>query len=102
IKAQQSPQIVRFWCDEGACWGIPFHQVLGTHYNPKYESLLIKFALGTIVVMGPKARDFYDRFPNHKATLLKADGKDILWVTERPKARCSRTSSRLCSKYRKD
>src|SRR5215471_7098025 len=67
--------------DDGACWGIPFHQVLGTHYNPKHESLLIQFALGTIVVTGPKAWDFYDRFCSHKATLLKADGKDILAVT---------------------
>jgi hypothetical protein len=46
-QEQQSPHIVRFWCDDGACWGIPFHQVLGTHYNPKHESLLIQFALGT-------------------------------------------------------
>src|SRR6516162_10272044 len=60
-QEQQSPHIVRFWCDDGACWGIPFHQVLGTHYNPKHESLLIQFALGTIVVTGPKAWDFYDR-----------------------------------------
>jgi hypothetical protein len=44
-EEQQSPHIVRFWCDDGACWGIPFHQVLGTHYNPKHESLLIQFAL---------------------------------------------------------
>jgi hypothetical protein len=35
-------------------WEIPFHQVLGTHYNPKHECLLIQFALGTIVIMGPK------------------------------------------------
>jgi hypothetical protein len=26
-------------------------------------------------------RDFYDRFSNHKATVLKADGRDILAVT---------------------
>ena len=80
-QEQPSPHIVRFWCDDGACWGIPFHQVLGTHYNPKHESLLIQFALGTIVVTGPKAWDFYDRFCCHKATLLKADGIDILAVT---------------------
>jgi hypothetical protein len=80
-EEQQSPHIVRFWCDDGACWGIPFHQVLGTHYNPKHESLLIQFALGTIVVTGPKTWDFYDRFCSHRATLLKADGKDIVAVT---------------------
>ena len=80
-QEEQSPHIVRFWCDDGACWGIPFHQVLGTHYNPKIESLLIQFGLGTIVVTGPKAWDFYDRFCSHRATLLKADGKDIVAVT---------------------
>jgi hypothetical protein len=80
-QEQQCPHIVRFWCDDGACWGIPFHQVLGTHYNPKHESLLIQFALGTMVVTGPKAWDFYDHFCSNKATLLKADGKDILAVS---------------------
>ena len=55
--------------------------MLGTHYNPKHESLLIQFPLGTIVVTGPKAWDFYDQFCKHRATLIKTDGKDILAVT---------------------
>jgi hypothetical protein len=25
-QEQQFSQIVRFWCDDGACWGIPFHR----------------------------------------------------------------------------
>ena len=33
------------------------------------------------MVVGPKALDFYDDFSNHCATLVKADGKDILSVT---------------------
>jgi hypothetical protein len=61
--------------------GVSRFIVLGTHYNPKHESLLIQFAFGTIVVTGPKAWDFYDRFCSHRATLLKADGKDITAVT---------------------
>ena len=36
--------------------------MLGTHYNPKHESLLIQFALGTIAVTGPKTWDFYDQY----------------------------------------
>ena len=80
-QEQQSPPIVRFWCDDGICWGFPFYQVSGTHYNPEHQSLLIDWSLGTIVVTGPKAWDFYDLFCNHRATLLKADGKDILAVT---------------------
>ena len=47
----------------------------------RHESLLIQYALGTIVVTGPKAWDFYDQFCKHKATLLKADGKDIIAVS---------------------
>jgi hypothetical protein len=61
--------------------GVPFHQILATNYNPKHQSLLIQFALGTIVVTGPKAWNFYDRFCSHRATLLKADGKDIVAVS---------------------
>jgi hypothetical protein len=60
--------------------GVPFHQVTGTHYNPEHQSLLIDWSLGTIVVTGPKAWDFYDQFCSHKATLLKADAKDILRI----------------------
>lgn len=52
-----------------------------THYNPDEKSLLIECALGTIVVTGPKCWDFYDKFCSHRATLLKADGQDILSVT---------------------
>jgi hypothetical protein len=36
--------------------------------------------LGTIVVTGPRTLDFYEQFSNHRATLLRADGKDILSV----------------------
>jgi hypothetical protein len=80
-QEQQSPPIVRFWCDDGNCWGIPLFQVSVTHYNPDEKSLLIECALGTIVVTGPKCWDFYDKFCSHKATLLRADGQDILSVT---------------------
>jgi hypothetical protein len=34
-----------------------------------------------LVIAGPKALDFYDDFCNHRATSLKADGKDIVSVT---------------------
>jgi hypothetical protein len=36
--------------------------------------------LGTIVVTGPKALEFYEQFSNHRATLIRPDGKDILSV----------------------
>jgi hypothetical protein len=52
-----------------------------SHYDPEHQSLLMDWALGTIIVTGPKAWDFYDLFCSHRATLLRADGKDILGVT---------------------
>ena len=30
--------------------------------------------------MGPKTLEFYEQFSDHRATLVKADGKDILSV----------------------
>jgi hypothetical protein len=80
-QEEDSPPIVRFWCDDGACWGIPFQQVTATHYNPEHQSLLIDWPLGTIIVTGPKTWDFYEEFCSHRATLIEADGKDILGVT---------------------
>jgi hypothetical protein len=77
---EQQVDIVRFWTDSGDCWGFLFHHLTGTHYRSKYQSLLIDWAPGTIVVAGPKALEFYESFSNHRATLVKADGKDILSV----------------------
>jgi hypothetical protein len=73
-------EIVRFWTDSGDCWGFLFHHVSGTYYSAKEQRLLIDWPLGTIVVTGPKTLEFYEQFSNHRATLLRADGKDILSV----------------------
>jgi hypothetical protein len=77
---EQQVDIVRFWTDLGDCWGFLFHHLTGTYYSARYQRLLIDWALGTIVVTGPKALEFYEQFANHRATLIKADGKDILSV----------------------
>jgi hypothetical protein len=77
---EQQVEIVRFWTDSGDCWGFLFYHLAGTYYSAKYQRLLIDWALGTIVVTGPKALEFYEQFANHRATLVKADGKDILSV----------------------
>ena len=73
-------EIVRFWTDSGDCWGFLFHHVSGTYYSAKERRLLIDWPLGTIVITGPKTLEFYEQFSNHRATLLRADGKDILSV----------------------
>ena len=77
---EQQTEIVRFWADSGDCWGFLFHHVSGTYYSAKEQRLLIDWPLGTIVVTGPKALQFYEQFSNHRATLLRADGKEILSV----------------------
>jgi hypothetical protein len=77
---EQQVDIVRFWTDSGDCWGFLFHHLTGTRFSAKDQSLLIDWALGTIVVMGPKTLEFYEQFSDHRATLVKADGKDILSV----------------------
>jgi hypothetical protein len=80
-QEQQSPPMVRFWCDDGICWAIPFFQVAFMRYHPEEQSLLIECAPGTIVVIGPKAWEFCERFCSQRIALLKADAKDILAVT---------------------
>jgi len=77
---ERQAEIVRFWIDSGDCWGFLFHHVSGTYYSAKEQRLLIDCGLGTIVVTGPKAFEFYEQFSNHRATLIRADGKDILSV----------------------
>jgi hypothetical protein len=77
---EHQAEIVRFWTDSGDCWGFLFHHLSGTYYNTKDQRLLIDWPLGTIVVMGPKSYEFYEQFSNHQATLIRADGKDILSV----------------------
>lgn len=39
------------------------------------------FQMGTLEVIGPKTGEFCAAFRKHKATLLKADGIDIISVT---------------------
>jgi hypothetical protein len=72
---------VRFWTDDGSCWGVPFHQVIAMNYNPRAQALLIQWSLGSILVTGPKAEAFFEPFCEHKVALVKADGKDIIRVT---------------------
>jgi hypothetical protein len=77
----QQAEIVRFWTDDGDSWGFLFHRLAAVHYNARSEHLLIDWDLGTLVIAGPKVLDFYDDFCNHRASLVKPDGKDILSVT---------------------
>lgn len=75
------PPIVRFWTDDGSCWGVPFHQVIAVNYSPRAQTLLIHCSVGSILVTGSQAEAFLERFCEHKIALVKADGKDILRVS---------------------
>ena len=77
----EAADVVRFWTDDGASWGFPFHYLTAIHYSARHERLLITWTLGTLVIAGPKVLEFYDDFCNHRATSLKSDGEDILTVT---------------------
>jgi len=77
----EQADVIRFWTDDGNSWGFLFHYLTAIHYSARYERLLMTWTLGTMVIAGPKVLEFYDDFCNHRATSLKADGKDILAVT---------------------
>ena len=47
---------------------------------PEQERLLIYFPLDTVTVLGPKVKELYDDFCNHRATNLKADENEIVSV----------------------
>ena len=77
---EQSDPIFRFWA-EGDWWGFPFFSLSASRYFGDKETLCLYWPLGTVVITGPKVLDFYAGFCAHRATCLKADGKDILSVT---------------------
>jgi hypothetical protein len=72
--------VVRFWTDDGNCYGFIFHHLTATHYNARHQRLLIDWALGTLVIAGPKVLVFYEDFCNKRASVLKPDGEDITSV----------------------
>jgi hypothetical protein len=73
---EQSDPIFRFWA-AGDWWGFPFFSLSASRYFSDKETLCLYWPLGTVVIAGPKVLDFYAGFCAHRATCLKADGKDI-------------------------
>jgi hypothetical protein len=73
---EQSDPIFRFWAD-GDWWGFPFFSLSASRYFGERETLCLYWPLGTVLLTGPKVLDFYAWFCAHRATCLKADGKDI-------------------------
>jgi hypothetical protein len=55
-----------------------FFQIAFVHYHPEELTMPIECSPGTIVVMGPKAGEFCERFCSHRVSILKADGKTSL------------------------
>ena len=74
----------RFWVQDGPdekCWALPFFSLIGACYDKKDDTLSLGFPVGSIVVTGPKAFEFYTDFCKQRGTLLRVDAKDILSVT---------------------
>ena len=84
--SERTEPIIRFWeSDSGECWGLPFFSLSAArfvpHSQPYSQRLILYFPVATIwVTGGPKVLEFYEAFAKQRATLLKADGKDILSV----------------------
>ena len=57
--------------------GFPFFSLSANRYFGDKETLCLYWPLGTVVIGGPEVLDFYAGFCAHRATCLKADGKDI-------------------------
>ena len=72
---EASSPIVRFRTDDGACWGFIFHHLEYARFER--DTLLLEWSIGTIRIRGPKMDVFFDKFANHEATSISADGKDI-------------------------
>jgi hypothetical protein len=60
---------------------VQYHQVIAMNYSQRAQTLLIHSGLGSILVTGPKAEAFFERFCEHKIGLVKADGKETLRVS---------------------
>lgn len=79
----QEADVIRFWTDDGDCWGFLFHHLTATHYSARNRRLLIR--LGSRYSGCRRSESpgfyFYDDSCTHRATSLKADAKDILSVT---------------------
>jgi hypothetical protein len=78
---EASSPIVRFRTDDGASWGFIFHHLEYARFER--NTLLLEWSIGTIRIRGPKAEIFFDKFANHQATSIGADGNDIESVTMR-------------------
>ena len=82
---ERTEPIFRFWTGDEQCFGFPFFSLFWSAYLPGPKTVSLHFPPGTVLVRGPKALDFYDGFCANKATLLKADGKDVVDVKFIPK-----------------
>jgi hypothetical protein len=62
---------------QGDWWSFPFFSLSASRYFGDKETSCLYWPLGTVIIAGPKVLDFYAGFCAHRATCLKADGKDI-------------------------
>jgi hypothetical protein len=75
------PDMVKFGTDDRHSWSVPFSKISSVHYiPPDDEQVVINCELGAFIVKGPKVREFYDAFSDHKISFVSCDGVTILSV----------------------
>ncbi len=74
--------VFRFWTSENRIVGFQFYSLVASEYIQDENRLALDFPVGTILIVGPAARQLYDDFcgERSRATLVKADGEQILSV----------------------
>ncbi|SRR6266436_2327992 len=70
-------EIIRFWADDGNCYGFMFHHLGLSVYLSDQRGLVINCAFGTILISGPRILDFWDDLCARKVSAVRVDGKDI-------------------------
>jgi hypothetical protein len=77
---EKSEKLFRVWIGN-ECRGFPYDKLVEACYFAEEQTLSLHWPTGQIIIVGPKALALYNEVANQKATLLKADGVDILSVT---------------------
>lgn len=70
-------EIVRFWANDGNCYGLMFHHLGLSVYLSDRRGLMINCAFGTILITGERVLDFWDDLCTRKVSAVRVDGKDI-------------------------
>jgi hypothetical protein len=74
--------VFRFSTSKTRIVGFQYHSLVASEYIEDEERLALDFPVGTVIIRGPGTMKLYDQFcaGSQRATMIKADGKNILSV----------------------